>query len=943
MSKTTQNLLSLAENAIRCGNKNKAKKFYKMFLADKTYHPDKWAAYFTYGNMLIEEGQVSQGISHLEKALEEKKFIEGYLELGTARQGLKQYDKAIICFEKAITLDATSDRAMYGLAVCHSELKDVESALPFITSALQIKPTAQYFDFAAVSYFMLGDYKTALKYQEQAYAFDQSYQSLSNLCDMYKKLGKTTKAFQTMREMFQVSPNSVEAHQHAAFLLLYTGCYEEGWKEYEWRRKCVGFFRIYSKPFWDGLEDLSGKTLFLYGEQGFGDILQCIRFVPILKHRFERLTIILECTPPLAKLFSKLDSVDEIRVRPMDQKWNVDVLENFDFHCSILSLPNHLNNTVDDVPYSSRYLHTDADKVKKWKGVLRNTFNVGLVWHGQAIGGTEVDSRRNIPLRNFMKIFDIEGTTFYSLQKGEASRQIVAEGLEEKILDYTNEFHDFSDTAAFVENLDLVIGVDTAVIHLAGGLGKPTWLLNRMDGCWRWGDPNEPAFRGNGTIWYDSVRIFRQNSWLKWEDTLEEVYFKLQHTVKPSAKLQLPQVTLIIVDCVDYSRARTVLDRCMDLCDFADVKLLTHMIHRKDDPQVVLIPEIKTLEDYSEFMVSRLGEFFTTSHVLVVQHDGFITDAEAWTDEFLDYDYIGAPWCEEAFLPKHLHHALQNGWIVGNGGFSLRSQKLQAALHDMDWGSMSKHCEDTVICIRLRGLLEQNYGIAFPPAKLAARFSTEQYVLGVTRNVSFGQHNSQSEERQSLVYTQPDFSKNNFTAIHLRNPGGEFFDHVGLLTFFAKWIKPKHYLELGIRTGTSFIPISKLCEKATGIDVIAPTFPLLPNMEIRVETTDNYFANLNKNTVFDMVFIDADHRHKQSLTDFMNVKDLVMEDGFIFLHDTYPIDSSMMVPGGCEDCYRTALWIKQNLASQFEVVTLPFSPGVTIIKKMPITKQVVYI
>lgn len=181
------------------------------------------------------------------------------------------------------------------------------------------------------------------------------------------------------------------------------------------------------------------------------------------------------------------------------------------------------------------------------------------------------------------------------------------------------------------------------------------------------------------------------------------------------------------------------------------------------------------------------------------------------------------------------------------------------------------------------------------------------------------------------------------TTIHLRNPGGEFFDHVGLLIFFAKWIKPRHYLELGIRRGTSFLPVSPLCEKATGVDVVVPNFPLLPNMDIRVQTTDSYFASLNPDTRFDMVFIDADHSHEQSLADFLNVKDRVIEDGFIFLHDTYPKDTSMIHPSWCCDCYKTALWIKQNLSAEFETVTLPFSPGLTIVKKMSIKKQVLFL
>jgi predicted O-methyltransferase YrrM len=182
------------------------------------------------------------------------------------------------------------------------------------------------------------------------------------------------------------------------------------------------------------------------------------------------------------------------------------------------------------------------------------------------------------------------------------------------------------------------------------------------------------------------------------------------------------------------------------------------------------------------------------------------------------------------------------------------------------------------------------------------------------------------------------------TPIHLRNvpPPSETFDHVGFLTLMASWIKPTKYLELGVRCGKNFCSISQFCEKAIGVDVVFHNFPLKENMEFFEGFTDDYFSKLSSDEMFDMVFIDADHSHEQSLKDFLNVKDRVIEDGFIFFHDTYPYDPWMFRPDQCNDCYKTALYIKQNFAAEFEVVTLPFNPGVTIVKKMPINKQLSY-
>lgn len=181
--------------------------------------------------------------------------------------------------------------------------------------------------------------------------------------------------------------------------------------------------------------------------------------------------------------------------------------------------------------------------------------------------------------------------------------------------------------------------------------------------------------------------------------------------------------------------------------------------------------------------------------------------------------------------------------------------------------------------------------------------------------------------------------------VHLRTvpPPVETFNHAGFIEFIFSYMKPERYLELGVRSGTSFIPCSKYCKLAIGVDMIPPQFPLQSNMSYFQTTTDQYFENLHKDEVFDAVFIDADHSHEQSLKDFMNVKDRVIEDGIIFFHDTYPYNKEMMSPGLCNDVYKTVLHIKQNFIDDFEVMTLPFNPGVTIAKKMKRNKQLAFL
>jgi predicted O-methyltransferase YrrM len=182
--------------------------------------------------------------------------------------------------------------------------------------------------------------------------------------------------------------------------------------------------------------------------------------------------------------------------------------------------------------------------------------------------------------------------------------------------------------------------------------------------------------------------------------------------------------------------------------------------------------------------------------------------------------------------------------------------------------------------------------------------------------------------------------------VHLRNvpPPSETFDHISFLETFAKWIKPERYLELGVRDMKCFRRISRYSVECVGVDMQPLSAKLEKKMIFFHGTTDDYFKSIeNANIQFDLVFIDADHSFEQSLKDFMNVSKHVIEDGFIFMHDTYPYDSRMLSPDLCNDAFKTPHYIKQHLFKEFEIITLPFNPGLSIIKKISWSKQLSYL
>lgn len=180
--------------------------------------------------------------------------------------------------------------------------------------------------------------------------------------------------------------------------------------------------------------------------------------------------------------------------------------------------------------------------------------------------------------------------------------------------------------------------------------------------------------------------------------------------------------------------------------------------------------------------------------------------------------------------------------------------------------------------------------------------------------------------------------------IYLRNqpPPIETFDHTAFISFLADWIRPESYLELGVRGGENFRAISSRSVRSTAVDMAPVDFEMPSNSRFFLGKTDEFFDQLDPSERFDLIFIDADHSYGQSLADFMNAQRFLVEDGFVIFHDTYPLNDDFIDPDWCGDCYRTPLYIKQNLSDSFETLTLPFHPGVSIVKKISNKKQMVW-
>ncbi|NJL56265.1 tetratricopeptide repeat protein [bacterium] len=322
-------------------------------------------------------------------------------------------------------------------------------------------------------------------------------------------------AYQTA---IQLKPDFAEAHVHLAQSLLLSGDLQNGFAEYEWRWAMIAPY-AFSQPVWDG-SSLAEKTILVWIEAGFGDIIQFIRYIPLVKAY--RGQVFVSCRTTLKRLLETMDEIDRLILEG-------ETLPEFDVHVPLMSIPQIVGTTLETIPAHIPYLSPPVECRFKLKPLPDTTLNVGIVWASgyKTVEGviTKITNRmllanqklRSCPLSMFVKLLEIPGISFYSLQVGENIADLAALGDTSKLQDLSTHIQDFADTAALIGQMDLVISVDTAAAHLAGALGKPAWVLLPVGTDWRW------LLDRNDSPWYPTMRLFRQRSPGDWEEVLDRV------------------------------------------------------------------------------------------------------------------------------------------------------------------------------------------------------------------------------------------------------------------------------------------------------------------------------------------------------------------------------------------------------------------------------------
>jgi tetratricopeptide (TPR) repeat protein len=482
---------------------------------------------------LTDSGHLEDAVLCYRTALRhDPSFVAGHYNLGNLLVRLNRAPESIPCYQTALTLQpdhphadnnladalfraghlAAAEAHYRGLIDRHPDMIDAHYNLGtmLLKTARFAEASAQFQAVLALqadhrdamnnlgtALIESGQYRaaeTCLRQLAERHGSDA--RPLTNLGVALRGVGKVQEAEACFTEALAQMPESNEARYNLATTLLQTGRLQDGWLPYEarWHQATMPP-RPFKQPRWDG-QPLGEKIVLLHAEQGFGDTLQFCRYVPRAAHRAR---IILEIQKPLLGLLKRsFPGVDRIIVRG-------ESLPKFDYHCPLLSLPLVFDTTLATIPADIPYLTPDPGKAANWQQRLARLpgLRVGVVWRGnQAYADSKM--KRDLNPTYLAPLADLPNVSFVSLQKdlSPAEQTEIAQILP--MTDWTIELHDFDDTAALIAGLDLGLAVDTAVVHLAGALGRPAWLLNRFDPCWRWLRDRDDS------PWYPGLRQFRQ-------------------------------------------------------------------------------------------------------------------------------------------------------------------------------------------------------------------------------------------------------------------------------------------------------------------------------------------------------------------------------------------------------------------------------------------------
>ena len=525
MNSSGQELQRGVESALnhhRQGRFTEAESGYRQLL---TVAPDCFDALHLLGILYRQTGKTAAAIDLIARALAVNDRVPAaHNNLGVAYQASNRHEEALRCYGVAISLSPEYAEAYYNLATALSAVGRQLEAEHSYRKAIEFNPNyVEAYNNLGVTLRERDKQEEAVTAFENALRIRPSVEIYGNLGAAFRAMGEPEQAEAAYGQAVALDPDFMEAHHNLSHAQLIQGKYTEGFARNEsrfevgsgkrYKEGVLGRFRRFRR--WEG-ESLAGRSLLVITEQGIGDNIMMMRYLPLLKQQnLEKLTLCYHHSL-LKRLLQNMPGVDAV-VSLVEGS----ALDEPDLYCPSMSLPHLFRTTIDTVPNGPPYLLLPAGMREPWRNRLAGMKGpkVGLVWAAGCYLN-QCDELRSIPLSAFAPLVGIPGLNFVTLQKDEAALQKRELGWE--LLDWMDDCADFLDTAALVAELDLVISVDTAVVHLAGALGKPVWLLNRFAGDWRW------LQKRDDSPWYPRVRIFRQQQRGDWSGVISTLADELR-------------------------------------------------------------------------------------------------------------------------------------------------------------------------------------------------------------------------------------------------------------------------------------------------------------------------------------------------------------------------------------------------------------------------------
>jgi Flp pilus assembly protein TadD len=477
----------------RAGQLAAAEALYRQIVASDPGQAEAWHAL---GSMALFSGRVEEAVGFFAQAIARVPAHATYhSDLGIAYRRSGRLGEAVASFRQAVALKPDFAEAHSNLGRALVQLGRIEEAIASGQRAVAANPGLPE------AHLNLG----------AAFLRDKSF----------------APAIEAFRRAIALRPDFSEAHRTLSFILLLLGQYEEGWKEHEWRWQCPVWsprFQSFVAPRWDG-RPVPGATIWLHAEQGFGDAIHFLRYVPLVRER-SGAEVALLCPPQLGSLLAADGNcpVPVIATKTLDGA----TLPATDRHLPLLSLPAVLG-LFEPLPMAGPYLRADPQRCANWRERLRTVsgLHVGVAWAGNP--SHQDDRARSMEFPQIAAILDeVPGVTLVNLQVDSRGACPTVPAAASRWIDFTAELTDFAETAALMAELDLIISVDTAAAHLAGALGRPVWTLLPFIPDWRWGLDRED------TPWYPTMRLFRQQRPGAWDGVIQRVVEALRG-MKPEA------------------------------------------------------------------------------------------------------------------------------------------------------------------------------------------------------------------------------------------------------------------------------------------------------------------------------------------------------------------------------------------------------------------------